>query len=61
MDKKLCRVKDGRIIAGVCGGVARYFDVDPTIVRALWIIFCACGGSGLLAYLIIALIMPEEQ
>lgn len=38
-DKKLC---------GVCGGIAEYFDIDPTIVRLAWIIFCLAGGSGVL-------------
>ena len=45
---------------GICGGIGEYFGIDPTVVRAAWIIFCAIGGSGLLAYLLIALFMPEE-
>lgn len=50
-DKKLC---------GVCGGIAEYFDIDPTLVRLAWIIFCLAGGSGVLGYIIAALVMPED-
>lgn len=50
-DKKLC---------GVCGGIAEYFDIDPTLVRLAWIIFCLAGGSGVLWYIIAALVMPED-
>lgn len=50
-DKKLC---------GVCGGIAEYFDIDPTLVRLAWIIFCQAGGSGVLGYIIAALVMPED-
>ena len=60
MNKKLYKSNSNKMIAGVCGGVAEYFGIDPTVVRAAWIIFCAIGGSGLLAYLLIALFMPEE-
>ena len=48
------------MIAGVCGGIAEYFDIDPTLVRLLWVVFCVMGGSGVLAYLIAALIIPQE-
>ena len=50
-DKKLC---------GVCGGIAEYFNIDPTIVRLAWIIFCLAGGSGVLEYIIAAHVMPED-
>jgi len=58
--KKLCRSRSDRKLFGVCGGIAAYFGVDPTVVRLLWVLFSLCGGSGLLFYLIAALIMPEE-
>lgn len=45
--------------AGVCAGLADYFDIDPTLVRALWILFTLLGGSGVLAYIILWVIMPE--
>lgn len=50
-DKKLC---------GVCGGIAEYFNIDSTLVRLGWVVFCALGGSGLLAYIIAALVMPDR-
>lgn len=49
-DRKLC---------GVCGGIAEYFNIDPTIVRLLWILLVLCAGTGILAYIIAAIIMPE--
>lgn len=49
-DRKLC---------GVCGGIAEYFNIDPTIVRLLWVILVLCAGTGILAYIIAAIIMPE--
>ena len=42
------------------GGIAEYFDLDPTLVRLAWVVFCALGGSGILAYIIAALIMPRR-
>ncbi|RKM55367.1 PspC domain-containing protein [Butyrivibrio sp. CB08] len=59
MKKKLYKSSDKRI-AGVCAGIAEYFDIDPTIVRVLWVVFTLSGGAGLLAYLIAALIMDEN-
>lgn len=58
MAKSLRRASNG-MIAGVCAGVARYFDMDPTIVRILWVVFCLCGGAGVLIYLIMWLIVPR--
>ena len=57
--KKLYRSNDKKL-CGVCGGIAEYFDMDPTIVRILWVIFSLAGGCGILAYLICALIMPKR-
>ena len=45
---------------GVCGGIAEYFDVDSTLIRLAWVLFCFFGGSGLLAYLIAAIIIPRQ-
>lgn len=58
--KKLKKSLDKKIF-GVCGGFAEYFDCDPTIVRILAIVFACCCGSGILAYLICALIMPNAD
>lgn len=60
MEKKLYRSRTDKKIAGVCGGLARYLNVDPTVVRLIWAIVVVCGGAGLLAYLICALVIPEE-
>lgn len=57
--KKLIRSEDRKLL-GVCGGIAEYFELDPTIVRLLWVLFCLLGGSGILAYIIAELIMPER-
>ena len=61
MEKKLTRDVQNKKIAGVCAGIAKYFDLDPTIVRILWIIFTCLGGAGILAYLICWLVMPEDK
>ncbi len=46
---------------GVCGGIAEYFDVDPTVVRVIWVLLAFAVGTGLLAYLICALCMPKKS
>ena len=58
--KKLYKSATDRKIAGVCGGIAEYFNVDATLIRLAWVLFGLLGGSGLLAYIIAALIMPEQ-
>ena len=60
MKKKLYRVRQGKIIAGVCGGVAKYFDIDPKIIRLLCVALFAAYGSGLLVYIIFAIFVPQE-
>ena len=60
MTKKLYRSTKNKRIAGVCGGIAEYLDVDPTIVRLIWIFACFLGAAGILAYLIAWIIMPEH-
>ena len=47
--KRLTKSSADRKLAGVCGGIAEYFDIDPTIVRIAWVLFCCLGGSGHLA------------
>ena len=61
MDRKLYRAEEGKMIAGVCAGLAEYFAIDPTLVRLAWVLFCALGGSGVLAYIICALIIPAKS
>lgn len=58
--KRLYRSDKDKIICGVCGGIAEYFDLDPTLVRLAWIILFAFGGSGLIAYIIAAVIIPRH-
>lgn len=58
--KKLYRLRLDRKIAGVCGGIAKYINIDATLVRLLWILFCIAGGSGIIVYIAAALLIPEE-
>ena len=58
--KKLYKSATDKKIAGVCGGIAEYFNVDATLIRLAWVLFSLLGGSGLLAYIIAARIMPEQ-
>lgn len=60
MNKKLYRVNQGRVIAGVCGGIAEYFNVDPTVVRLGWAVVSCFAGAGIIAYIAAALIIPES-
>jgi phage shock protein C len=59
--KPLVRSRTDRKIAGVCAGFADYLDIDPSLVRILWVALVVFGGCGLLAYLIAWIIMPEER
>ena len=59
-EKKLYKSSTDKKLAGVCGGIAEYFNIDSTLVRLGWVVFCALGGSGLLAYIIAALVMPDR-
>ena len=61
MEKKLYRIEEGKKIAGVCGGIAEYFNIDPTLVRLGLALFCLAGGSGLWFYIIAAIIMPTKS
>lgn len=60
MEKRLYKSNENRVLDGVCGGIAEYFNLDPTLVRLGWILFIAVGGSGVLAYLIAAIVMPRR-
>ena len=59
--KKLYRSKKDRMIAGVCGGLAEYFHVDSTLVRLLFVATVMFGGSGIIAYLILWIVVPQES
>ena len=45
----------------VCAGIAEYFDLDPTLIRLAWALVCFLGGSGILAYIVAAIIIPSES
>ena len=59
--KRLYRSRENRVIAGVCGGIGEYFDIDPTIVRLIWVLSILVGGFGLLAYIISIFIIPDKS
>jgi len=59
-EKKLYKSSTDKKLAGVCGGIAEYFNIDSTLVRLGWVVFSLLGGSGLLAYIIAAIIMPDR-
>ena len=60
MNKRLYTSNENKMLDGVCGGIAEYFGIDPTLVRLGWAVFCAIGGSGILAYIIAAIIIPRR-
>ena len=59
--KKLYRSETDKVLCGVCGGIAEYFEIDPTLVRLGLVAFSLLGGGGVLAYLIAAAIMPKKE
>lgn len=58
-NKKLYKSSVNRMLCGVCGGIAKYFNIDPTLVRLVWVIITLMGGAGILAYIIAAIIIPD--
>ncbi len=60
MNKRLTRVEEGKMLCGVCAGIAKFFDIDPTLIRLAWVILICFGGTGILAYFIAAIIIPKE-
>ena len=59
--KSLHKSRDNKMIAGICGGIGEYFNIDPTLIRLGWVLFCAMGGSGIVAYIIAAIFIPEYR
>lgn len=59
--KRLYRSETNQMLCGVCAGIAEYFGIDPTLVRLAWVLFCALGGSGVLAYILSTIIIPPES
>ncbi|MGI6094684.1 MAG: PspC domain-containing protein [Lachnospiraceae bacterium] len=58
-NKRLYRSNANYMICGVCGGIAEYFNIDPTLVRLAWVLFSCLGGAGIPAYIIAAIIIPK--
>lgn len=59
--KKLTRINQGKMLCGVCTGIADYFNLDPTVIRVIFAILTCMGGSGILAYIAAAVIMPTDN
>ncbi|HLF28050.1 MAG TPA: PspC domain-containing protein [Anaerolineae bacterium] len=59
MPKRLTRSKTDRRLAGVCGGLGEYFDVDPTLIRLVFVLALVFAGTGPLLYLILWVVLPE--
>lgn len=59
MDKKLYKSKEKQL-CGVCGGLAEYFSIDPTLVRLFWVFLVLTAGCGLLAYFVCAIVIPDK-
>lgn len=60
MEKKLYRVREGKILCGVCGGIGEYFNIDPTLIRLAAVLLSCAGFSGVVAYIVAAVIVPEK-
>ena len=63
MAKRLFRSKSDKMIAGVCGGLAEYFNIDPTLVRLAWVVLTLCTAAfpGVIGYIIAMIIVPYNQ
>ena len=61
MQKRLYKIEEEKKLCGVCGGIAEYLNIDPTVVRLLWVFLVLCAGTGILAYFVAAIIMPYKS
>jgi len=62
MEKKLYKIEEGKKLDGVCGGLAEYFNVDPTLIRLGWALVTLCTvGLGIIGYIVCAVIMPKKS
>lgn len=61
MEKKLYKIEEGKKIDGVCGGIAEYLNVDPTLIRLIWALVSVFAGAGIIAYLVCAIILPKKS
>ena len=60
MNKRLYKSEDNRVLCGVCGGLGEFLGIDPTIIRLIWALLCVLAGTGLLIYIIAAIIIPRQ-
>ena len=60
MEKKLYRIEQGKMLCGVCDGLAEYLNLDPTVVRLVTVLLCLAAGGGVIAYIAAAIIMPVK-
>jgi len=58
--KKIYRSKEDKMLSGVCGGIAKYFNIDASLVRIGWVLLSGLGASGIVAYIIAAIIIPYD-
>ena len=61
MEKRLTRTENNKMICGVCAGISKYFGIDPTLIRLGFEEFTCLAGSGILIYLVAAIIIPKES
>jgi len=61
MSRRLYKIERGRKIFGVCGGLAEYFNIDVSLVRIAWVLLVLCGGTGVLLYLVCAIVLPNKS
>lgn len=59
-NKRFYKIDEGKKLAGVCGGVAEYFNLDPTIVRVVWLLLALGCGTGLLLYIVCTIVFPHK-
>jgi phage shock protein PspC (stress-responsive transcriptional regulator) len=60
-EKRLVRMRSDRMFLGVASGLAHYLSIDPAIIRLIFVLLTLAGGHGLLIYLILAVVLPEEE
>ena len=60
MEKKLYKSIYNKMLCGVCGGIAEFFNIDPTVIRLIWVLLSLAGGSGILAYILALIIIPDN-
>ncbi len=61
MERRLYRSRKNRVIAGVAGGIGEYFDIDPVFIRVIFVLATLAGASGILAYIILWIVVPNER